>query len=50
MSLRVVTDAFVQLPLVGKTPQAQNALLSEAKSTGLLQEALRRFAETIDRL
>jgi hypothetical protein len=49
MSLRVVTDAFVQLPLVGKTQEAQNVLLAEAKSTGLLETALLQFAETIGR-
>ncbi|PZM08490.1 NADPH-dependent FMN reductase [Rhizobium tubonense] len=50
MSLLIVEDAFLQLALVGKSQEAQRALLAEAKSEGLLDASLREFVEFIARL
>jgi chromate reductase, NAD(P)H dehydrogenase (quinone) len=44
MSLVLVPEAFIQLPLVGKSPDAQQALLSEAPSKALLSAALGRYS------
>jgi hypothetical protein len=50
MSLMLATEAFVQLPLVGKSEEAQHALLSEAGSRELLGAALQKFATSISQL
>jgi chromate reductase, NAD(P)H dehydrogenase (quinone) len=50
MSLVLVTEAFVKLPLVGKSEETQQALLSEAGSQALLGAALRQFACSISQL
>jgi chromate reductase len=50
MSLVLISEAFVQLPLVGKSEEAQNALLAEVRSKELLGAALRQFAGSISQL
>jgi chromate reductase len=50
MSLVLVTEAFVQLPLVGKSEEAQRALLSDTRSRELLDAALRQFSVSIFQL
>jgi chromate reductase len=50
MSLVLVTEAFVQLPLVGKNQEAQHALLADTGSKELLDAALRQFSVSISQL
>ena len=47
MSLRIVSQAFLRLPVAGKSDEAQAAILSEARENGLLQASLGRFAQAI---
>lgn len=47
MSLRIVSQAFLRLPVAGKSDEVQAAILSEARESGLLQASLSRFAEAI---
>lgn len=47
MSLRIVSEAFLRLPIAGKTDEAQAAILLDARESGLLQASLGRFAEAI---
>lgn len=47
MSLRIVAEAFLRLPIAGKSDEAQAAILSDARESGLLQASLGRFAEAI---
>ncbi len=47
MSLRIVEAAFLRVPIAGKSDEAQAAILSDARESGLLQASLRRFAEAI---
>lgn len=47
MSLRIVSEAFLRLPIAGKSDEAQAAILSEACESGLLQTSLKCFAEAI---
>lgn len=47
MSLRIVSEAFLRLPIAGKSDEAQAAILSDARESGLLQACLGRFGEAI---
>ncbi|MBB3289818.1 MULTISPECIES: NADPH-dependent FMN reductase [unclassified Rhizobium] len=47
MSLHIVADAFLRLPIAGKSDEAQAAMLLEAHENGLLSGGLSRFAQTI---
>ncbi|KAA1182898.1 NAD(P)H-dependent oxidoreductase [Rhizobium tropici] len=47
MSLHIVADAFVRLPVAGKSDETQAAMLLEARENGLLSGSLSRFAQTI---
>lgn len=47
MSLHIVPEAFLRLPIAGKSDEAQAAMLGEARESGLLAAALSRFAEAI---
>jgi chromate reductase, NAD(P)H dehydrogenase (quinone) len=47
MSLAIVPEAFLRLPLAGKTDEAQAALLDEAGRNGELRESLERFRHAI---
>ena len=47
MSLHIVEDAFLRLPVAGKSDEAQAAMLREARESGLLSANLSRFAQAI---
>lgn len=47
MSLRIVQDAFLRLPIAGKSDEAQAQMLLEARESGLLSASLGRFVRTI---
>jgi chromate reductase, NAD(P)H dehydrogenase (quinone) len=47
MSLRIISDAFLRVPLAGKTDEEQASLLEEADRTGRLAQALRQFIASI---
>lgn len=47
MSLRIVDEAFLRLPIAGKSEEAQAAILSEAHQGGLLLASLNRFVRAI---
>ena len=47
MSLRIVEDAFLRLPIAGKSDEAQAAMLLEARESGLLSMSLGRFSRVI---
>ncbi|AYG68294.1 NAD(P)H-dependent oxidoreductase [Rhizobium sp. CCGE531] len=47
MSLHIAADAFLRLPIAGKSDEAQAAMLLEARENGLLPSALGRFAQGI---
>ena len=47
MSLRIVGEAFLRVPVAGKSDEAQAAILLDARESGLLRASLRRFAEAI---
>lgn len=48
MSLRIVDEVFLRLPIAGKSEEMQAAILAEASENGLLQASLRRFVGAID--
>jgi chromate reductase len=50
MSLVLVTEAFVRVPLVGKSKEAQHALLADTGSKALLEAALHQFSVSISKL
>ncbi|MGY5778857.1 NADPH-dependent FMN reductase [Rhizobium sp. LEGMi135b] len=47
MSLHIVEDAFLRLPVAGKSDGAQAAMLLEARKSGLLSARLNRFRQAI---
>lgn len=47
MSLRIVPEAFLRVPLAGKSDEAQATILAEAQQNGTLQASLDRFAQAI---
>ncbi|CAN7410981.1 NAD(P)H-dependent oxidoreductase [Rhizobium rhizogenes] len=47
MSLRIVPEAFLRVPLAGKSDEAQAVILAEAQKSGALTAALHRFAQAI---
>ncbi len=47
MSLHIVEDAFLRLPVAGKSDEMQAAMLLEARESGLLSASLSRFARAI---
>ncbi|MEZ2220430.1 NADPH-dependent FMN reductase [Rhizobium sp. RCC_161_2] len=47
MSLRVMPEAFLRVPLAGKSDEAQAVVLVEAQKNGALGTALDRFAQAI---
>ncbi|MEF0940773.1 NADPH-dependent FMN reductase [Rhizobium sp. BR 362] len=47
MSLRIVPEAFLRVPLAGKSDEAQGTTLAEAQRTGALQASLDRFVQAI---
>ena len=47
MSLHIVEDAFLRLPVAGKSDEIQAAMLLEVRESGLLSASLRRFAQAI---
>lgn len=47
MSLRIVPEAFLRVPLAGKSDEAQAAMLAEAQESGALRAALDRFTQAI---
>jgi NAD(P)H-dependent FMN reductase len=47
MSLRIVPEAFLRLPLAGKTEEVQTAMLDEAARNGLLRDSLERFRKAV---
>ncbi|MDE1994399.1 MAG: NAD(P)H-dependent oxidoreductase [Rhizobiaceae bacterium] len=47
MSLRIVPQAFLRVPLAGKNDEAQAALLAEIRENGELRESLDRFVAAI---
>ncbi|QND48320.1 NAD(P)H-dependent oxidoreductase [Rhizobium lusitanum] len=47
MSLRIVPEAFLRVPLAGKSDEAQTAMLAEAQESGALRAALDRFTQAI---
>ncbi|TCL69598.1 NADPH-dependent FMN reductase [Rhizobium sp. BK251] len=48
MSLHIVEEAFLRLPLAGKTDEAQAALVDEAVQGGVLRNSLERFRCAIE--
>ncbi|KAA0701063.1 NAD(P)H-dependent oxidoreductase [Neorhizobium sp. P12A] len=48
MSLHIVEEAFLRLPLAGKTDEAQAALVDEAAQDGVLRTSLERFRRAIE--
>lgn len=49
MSLRIVPEAFVRLPLAGKSDEARAAMLEDARRSGLLASSLTQLAASIGR-
>ncbi len=47
MSLTIVQDAFLRLPIAGKSDETQAAMLLEARESGLLSTSLNRFRQAI---
>lgn len=47
MSLRIVDEAFLRLPIAGKPDEAQSFILTQAREDGVLLAALGRFADAI---
>lgn len=47
MSLRIVQEAFLRVPIAGKSEEAQAAILMEARENGTLRASLARFAQAI---
>lgn len=47
MSLRLAAEAFLQLPLVGKSEVVQRLALAKARQDGVLSGALNAFAKAI---
>jgi chromate reductase, NAD(P)H dehydrogenase (quinone) len=47
MSLDIVPEAFLRVPIAGKMDEAQMAALDGARRSGLLRTSLERFALTI---
>ncbi|MFK0161847.1 NADPH-dependent FMN reductase [Rhizobium sp. NPDC090279] len=47
MSLHIVQDAFLRLPIAGKSDETQAAMLLEARESGLLSVSLSRFRHAI---
>jgi len=47
MSLHIVEDAFLRLPVAGKSDEIQAAMLLQARESGLFAASLSRFAEAI---
>ncbi|MFS8050004.1 NADPH-dependent FMN reductase [Rhizobium sp. BR 314] len=47
MSLRIVEEAFLRLPIAGKSDEVQTDILSEARDSGLLLASLSRFEGAI---
>ncbi|NTF82332.1 NAD(P)H-dependent oxidoreductase [Agrobacterium rhizogenes] len=47
MSLRIVPEAFLRVPLAGKSDEAQAAILVEAQKNGAFGAAFDRFAQAI---
>ncbi|WP_349956320.1 NADPH-dependent FMN reductase [Rhizobium sp. ZPR3] len=47
MSLHIVEDAFLRLPVAGKSDETQAAMLLEARESGLLSTSLNRFRQAI---
>ncbi|ENN87469.1 NADPH-dependent FMN reductase [Rhizobium freirei PRF 81] len=47
MSLRIVSEAFLRLPIAGKSDELQAEILSGARDDGLLSASLSRFADAI---
>jgi NAD(P)H-dependent FMN reductase len=48
MSLRIVEEAFLRLPLAGKHEEVQAAMLEEARAGGVLSMSVARFVEAIE--
>ncbi|AYG61536.1 NAD(P)H-dependent oxidoreductase [Rhizobium jaguaris] len=47
MSLRIVSEAFLRVPLAGKSDEAQASVLAELQQSGALRAGLDRFAQAI---
>lgn len=47
MSLRIVPEAFLRIPIAGKSEEEQAAALREARENGTLTASLARFAQAI---
>ncbi|MGG6895086.1 MULTISPECIES: NADPH-dependent FMN reductase [Rhizobium] len=47
MSLRIVSEAFLRLPIAGKSDELQAEALAEARDNDLLLTSLSRFADAI---
>ncbi|MFT4183487.1 MAG: NADPH-dependent FMN reductase [Rhizobium sp.] len=47
MSLRIVAEAFLRVPIAGKSEEAQAAILMEAQESGTLRASLACFAQAI---
>ncbi|GAC1044325.1 NADPH-dependent FMN reductase [Rhizobium sp. No.120] len=47
MSLRVIEDAFLRLPVAGRSDEMQAAMLLEARESGIFSASLSRFARAI---
>jgi chromate reductase len=47
MSLRIVPEAFLRIPLAGKSDEAQATILAEAQESGALKATLDHFAQAI---
>ncbi|MBB3611046.1 NAD(P)H-dependent FMN reductase [Rhizobium sp. BK602] len=47
MSLRIVQEAFLRVPIAGKSEETQAAILMEARENGALRASLSRFVQAI---
>ncbi len=47
MSLNIVQDAFLRLPIAGRSDEIQLAMLLEARESGVLSASLDRFRQAI---
>ena len=47
MSLRIAPEAFLRVPIAGKSDEAQAAILAQAQESGALRGGLDRFAQAI---
>ncbi|MBB3427515.1 NAD(P)H-dependent FMN reductase [Rhizobium sp. BK312] len=47
MSLHIVEDGFLRLPVAGKSDEIQAAMLLQARESGLFSASLSRFAQAI---